>query len=156
AVLSEISLRLDGMPLALELAAARFTLLSPQQVLERLVQRFRFLESDSAGRDHRHRNLSSLLEWSYGLLSAEEQRLLNWTAIFVQSWSTEAFVALDAARGLPTSMPWRTYAPIPEKRCRLDAPPSASSNSCSTEAISQQRSRPRRPPEATTLRRSAS
>lgn len=99
AVLSEISLRLDGMPLALELAAARLTLLSPQQVLERLVQRFRFLESDSAGRDHRHRNLSSLLEWSYGMLSAEEQRLLNWTAVFVQSWSVEAFVALAAALG---------------------------------------------------------
>jgi len=99
AVLSEISLRLDGMPLALELAAARFALLSPQQVLERLVQRFRFLESNSAGRDHRHRNLSSLLEWSYGLLSAEEQRLLNWTAVFVQSWSAEAFVALSAALG---------------------------------------------------------
>ena len=99
AVLSEISLRLDGMPLALELAAARFALLSPQQVLERLVQRFRFLESNSAGRDHRHRNLSSLLEWSYGLLSAEEQRLLNWTAVFVQSWSAEAFVVLAAALG---------------------------------------------------------
>jgi predicted ATPase/DNA-binding winged helix-turn-helix (wHTH) protein len=99
AVLSEISLRLDGMPLALELAAARFALLSPQQVLERLVQRFRFLESDSAGRDHRHRNLSSLLEWSYGLLSAEEQRLLNWSAVFVQSWSAEALVALAAALG---------------------------------------------------------
>lgn len=99
AVLSEISLRLDGMPLALELAAARFALLSPQQVLERLVQRFRFLESNSAGRDHRHRNLTSLLEWSYGLLSAEEQRLLNWTAVFVQSWSAEAFVALAAALG---------------------------------------------------------
>jgi non-specific serine/threonine protein kinase len=99
AVLAEISLRLDGMPLALELAAARFTLLSARQVLERLVQRFRFLESDSAGRDHRHRNLNSLLEWSYSLLSAEEQRLLNWTAVFVQSWSTEAFVALAAALG---------------------------------------------------------
>ncbi|HEY7890350.1 MAG TPA: winged helix-turn-helix domain-containing protein [Steroidobacteraceae bacterium] len=99
AVLSEISLRLDGMPLALELAAARFTLLSPQQVLERLVQRFRFLESDSAGRDQRHRNLSRLLEWSYGLLSAQEQRLLNWTSVFVQSWSVEAFVALAAALG---------------------------------------------------------
>jgi non-specific serine/threonine protein kinase len=99
AVLSEISLRLDGMPLALELAAARFTLLSPQQVLERLVQRFRFLESDSAGRDRRHRNLSSLLEWSYGLLSAKEQRLLNWSAVFVQSWSAEGFFALAAALG---------------------------------------------------------
>ncbi|HEY6514521.1 MAG TPA: winged helix-turn-helix domain-containing protein [Steroidobacteraceae bacterium] len=99
AVLSEISLRLDGMPLALELAAARFALLSPQQVLERLVQRFRFLESDSAGRDQRHRNLSSLLEWSYGLLSAKEQRLLNWSAVFVQSWSAEGFFALAAALG---------------------------------------------------------
>lgn len=99
AILSEISLRLDGMPLALELAAARFTLLSARQVLERLVQRFRFLESASAGRDHRHRNLNSLLEWSYGLLSAEEQRLLNWTAVFVQSWSTEAFVAVAGALG---------------------------------------------------------
>ncbi|HEY6515673.1 MAG TPA: winged helix-turn-helix domain-containing protein [Steroidobacteraceae bacterium] len=99
AVLSEISLRLDGMPLALELAAARFTLLSPQQVLERLVQRFRFLESDSAGRDRRHRNLSSLLEWSYGLLSAKEQRLLNWSAVFVQSWSAEGFFVLAAALG---------------------------------------------------------
>lgn len=99
AVLSEISMRLDGMPLALELAAARFALLSPQQVLERLVQRFRFLESDSAGRDHRHRNLSRLLEWSYGLLSAEEQRLLNWSAVFVQSWSAEAFIPLAAALG---------------------------------------------------------
>lgn len=98
-VLSEISLRLDGMPLALELAAARFALLSAQQVLERLVQRFRFLESDSAGRDPRHRNLNSLLEWSYGLLSAEEQRLLNWSAVFVQSWSAEAFMALAAALG---------------------------------------------------------
>ena len=99
AVLAEISLRLDGMPLALELAAARFTLLSPQQVLERLVQRFRFLESDSAGRDHRHRNLSSLLEWSYGLLSAKEQQLLNWSAVFVQSWSAEGFFAMAAALG---------------------------------------------------------
>jgi predicted ATPase/DNA-binding winged helix-turn-helix (wHTH) protein len=99
AVLSEISLRLDGMPLALELAAARFALLSAEQVLERLVQRFRFLESDSAGRDRRHRNLSSLLDWSYGLLSADEQRLLNWTSVFVQSWSAEALVSLAAGLG---------------------------------------------------------
>ncbi|MBS0393255.1 MAG: winged helix-turn-helix domain-containing protein [Proteobacteria bacterium] len=99
AVLCEICRRLDGMPLALELAAARFALLSPHQVLERLVQRFRFLESDAAGRDGRHRNLRSLLDWSYGLLSAEEQRLLNWSAVFVQSWSAEAFVALAGSLG---------------------------------------------------------
>jgi predicted ATPase len=99
AILGEIVRRLDGMPLALELAAARFALLSPEQVLERLVQRFQFLESDSAGRDYRHRNLRRLLEWSYGLLSSQEQRLLNWSALFVQSWSTDAFISLSAALG---------------------------------------------------------
>jgi non-specific serine/threonine protein kinase len=98
-VLGEICRQLDGMPLALELAAARFALLSPHQVLERLVQRFRFLESGAAGRDHRHRNLRSLLDWSYGMLSSEEQRLLNWSAVFVQSWSAEAFVALAGSLG---------------------------------------------------------
>lgn len=99
AVLGHICLKLDGMPLALELAAARFALLSPEQVLERLGERFKFLESGAAGRDERHRNLRSLLEWSYALLSAEEQRLLNWAAVFVQTWSVEGFLALAAALG---------------------------------------------------------
>ncbi len=99
ATLGDICRRLDGMPLALELAAARFALLSPEQVLERLEERFRFLGSDSAGRDVRHRNLRSLLEWSYGLLSAAERRLLNGTALFVQSWSMEAFVAMAGILG---------------------------------------------------------
>jgi predicted ATPase/DNA-binding winged helix-turn-helix (wHTH) protein len=98
----EICERLDGMPLALELAAARFTLLSPDQVLERLDQRFRFLVSDLAGRDQRHRNLIALLEWSFGLLSTDEQRLLAWLSVFVQSWAVDAVIDLAPAfDGLP-------------------------------------------------------
>lgn len=97
--IAEICHRLDGMPLALELAAARFTLLSPEQVLERLVQRFRFLGSDAAGRDLRHRSLLTLLDWSYALLSAEEQQLINWCTVFVQSWTVDATVGLAAALG---------------------------------------------------------
>ncbi len=94
--LAEICIRLDGMPLALELAATRFALLSPEQVLERLKHRFRFLNSDVAGRDRRHRNLLALLDWSFSLLAAEEQRLLSWFSVFVQGWTVEAAVDLAA------------------------------------------------------------
>jgi len=98
-IIADICERLDGMPLALELAAARFTLLSPAQVLERLDQRFGFLVSDVAGRDPRHRNLIALLEWSYALLSAEEQRFLAWLGVFVQGWTVDAAIYLASAFG---------------------------------------------------------
>ena len=97
--IADICERLDGMPLALELAAARFALLSPDQVLERLEQRFRFLSSDVAGRDHRHRNLVALLEWSFGLLSPAEQRFLAWLGVFVQGWPADAAMDLAAPFG---------------------------------------------------------
>ncbi len=92
--------RLDGMPLALELAAPRFALLSPEQVLERLDHRFRFLVGEVAGRDHRHRNLIALLEWGFALLSPDEQRLLAWLGVFVQGWSVEAVIDLAPAFGV--------------------------------------------------------
>lgn len=98
-VIAEICRRLDGMPLALELAAARFALLSPEQVLQRLDHRFRFLSGDAAGRDPRHRNLLAMLDWSYSLLSSEEQRLLGWLGVFVQGWTMEAAIQLAASLG---------------------------------------------------------
>jgi predicted ATPase/DNA-binding winged helix-turn-helix (wHTH) protein len=97
--IASICRRLDGIPLALELAAARFALLSPDQVLQRLDDRFRFLSSAVAGRDGRHRNLQVLLEWSFALLSAEEQRLLTWFGVFVQGWSVESAIDLAGALG---------------------------------------------------------
>jgi predicted ATPase/DNA-binding winged helix-turn-helix (wHTH) protein len=96
---AQICLRLDGMPLALELAAARFSLLSPAQVHDRLVERFRFLGSDAAGREQRHRSLGTLLDWSYALLSFEEGELLNWCAVFVQTWSAETLISLATSLG---------------------------------------------------------
>ncbi len=95
ATVVEICTRLDGMPLAIELAAARFAVLSAGQVLERLEQRFRFLDSDLSGRDPRHRNLLALLEWSYQLLSVAERRLLHWLAVFMRGWMVEG--AIDVA-----------------------------------------------------------
>jgi hypothetical protein len=95
----EICHRLDGMPLALELAAARFTLLTPDQVLQRLEQRFRFLKGTAAGRDPRHQNLLALLDWSFSLLSAPEQQLLRWFSVFVQGWTVESAVDMAASLG---------------------------------------------------------
>ncbi|HEV2285754.1 MAG TPA: TIR domain-containing protein, partial [Steroidobacteraceae bacterium] len=96
---AEICRRLDGVPLALELAAARFTMLSPEQVLQRLDQRFQFLRGAVAGRDNRHQNLLLLLEWSFSLLSAQEQQLLRWLGVFVQGWTMESAIELAAPLG---------------------------------------------------------
>lgn len=96
AAVVEICRHLDGMPLALELAAARFALLSPEQVLQRLDQRFQFLRGAVAGRDGRHQNLRLLLEWSFSLLSAQEQQLLRWLGVFVQGWSMDSAIELAA------------------------------------------------------------
>lgn len=98
-IVAEICRRLDGMPLALELAAPRFALLSPEQVLQRLDHRFRFLRGDAAGRDPRHHNLLAMLDWGYSLLSKGEQRLLSWLSVFVQGWTMQAVVQLAAALG---------------------------------------------------------
>jgi predicted ATPase len=95
----EICHRLDGMPLALELAAGQFAMLSPAAIRERLQQRFRLPGSDSAGRPRRHQTLYALVDWSYGLLSAQEQRLLCWLGAFVQGWTIDAVEAFgDALR----------------------------------------------------------
>jgi non-specific serine/threonine protein kinase len=96
---AEICRRLDGMPLALELAATRFALLSPEQVLQRLDHRFRFLTGETAGRDPRHSNLLAMLDWSYSLLSCEEQRLLSWLGVFLQGWTMEAAVDFAGSLG---------------------------------------------------------
>jgi non-specific serine/threonine protein kinase len=93
----EICRRVDGMPLALELAAAQFATLSPRDVRERLSRHFGLLASDSAGREPRHETMQSLVEWSYGLLSSREQRLLCWLGVFLQGWTVEAVEAFAGA-----------------------------------------------------------
>jgi non-specific serine/threonine protein kinase len=93
----EICRRLDGMPLALELAAGQFAMLSPAAIRERLGLRFSLLPSDSAGRAVRHRTIQALVEWSYGLLSAQEQRLLCWLGVFLRGWTIDAVEAFGSA-----------------------------------------------------------
>jgi len=95
----EICRRVEGMPLALELAAARFATLSPAAIRERLGQHFAFLASDSAGRERRHQTMQALVEWSYELLSEDEQRLMCWLAVFLQGWTVDAVEALATGLG---------------------------------------------------------
>jgi len=68
-------------------------------VLQRLDQRFQFLRGAVAGRDGRHQNLRLLLEWSFSLLSAQEQQLLRWFGVFVQGWTMESAIELAAVLG---------------------------------------------------------
>jgi predicted ATPase/class 3 adenylate cyclase len=79
---AEISVRLDGLPLALELAAARLRLFSPRDLLERLRQRADALGSGARDLPVRQRTLRSTIEWSYDLLGEEERRLFELLSVF--------------------------------------------------------------------------
>ncbi|MBA3412882.1 MAG: tetratricopeptide repeat protein [Actinobacteria bacterium] len=80
---AEICARLDGLPLAIELGAARVRILSPQALLGRLSQRLALLTGGARDAPARQRTLRDTIEWSYGLLSASEQRLFARISVFV-------------------------------------------------------------------------
>ncbi|WIG58700.1 MAG: hypothetical protein OJF49_001446 [Ktedonobacterales bacterium] len=90
--------KLDGIPLALELAAARVRLLSAQQIVARLDHAFRVLGDGSRTAPPRHQTLRATLDWSYGLLSPPEAALFRRLSVFVGSFSLEAVEAVCAAR----------------------------------------------------------
>jgi predicted ATPase len=90
AAIAEICVRLDGLPLALELAAARVKLFSPTAILARLERRFDLLRADTQDRPDRHHTLRAALDWSYLLLAPEEQRLLRSMAVFVGGCTLDA------------------------------------------------------------------
>lgn len=82
--------RLEGVPLALELAAAWAKLFTPAQMLDRLSHGFAQMESTRPEVPARHRSLRAAVEWSYGLLSPEEQRLFARLSVFRGGWAVEA------------------------------------------------------------------
>ena len=99
---AELCRRLDGLPLALELAAARIKLLSPRAILERLGGRLELLKAvPGAGLPARHRTLRAAVDWSYDLLAADEQALFTSLGVFVGGFSLDgaAAVAGDARPG---------------------------------------------------------
>jgi predicted ATPase/class 3 adenylate cyclase len=93
----EVCRRLDGLPLALELAAARTKLLSPEQLLERLTERLDLL-AGTRDTDERHATLRATIAWSYDLLDEDERRLFRRLAVFRGGCTLEsAEVVCDAA-----------------------------------------------------------
>jgi len=95
-----ICARLDGIPLALELAAARLKLLSPEQIAARLDARFDLLTNGSRTALPRHQTLRATLDWSYDLLSDAERALLRRLSVFVGGWTLEAAEAVCAEGNL--------------------------------------------------------
>ena len=89
-IIEQICQRLDGIPLAIELAAARVKVLSVQQIDDRLFDRFRLLTGGSRTALPRQQTLRALIDWSYNLLSDDEKKLLRGLAVFVGGWTLDA------------------------------------------------------------------
>src|SRR5947209_1219239 len=94
-----ICAHLDGLPLAIELAAARVKHFSPQTLLARLEQGLSVLSGGARDLPARQQTLRGAIAWSYDLLSPEEQQLFRHLAVFVDGWSLEAAEAICQARG---------------------------------------------------------
>jgi tetratricopeptide (TPR) repeat protein len=90
AAVAEICRRLDGLPLAIELAAARTRLLDPHALLARLARSLDALGTGSVDLPERQRTLRATVEWSVGLLEDDERSLLEVAAVFVDGWTVEA------------------------------------------------------------------
>ena len=87
---TEICQRLDGLPLALELAAARAKLFTPAELADRLRDRMAVLTTNARDAPARHRTLRAALEWSYDLLAEHERTLFRRLSAFVGSWTLDA------------------------------------------------------------------
>ena len=101
ATVEEICTRLDGIPLAIELAAARIRVLSPEQLRDRLNDAFRLLKSPARTPIPRHRTLAAAIDWSYNLLTEPEKLLFQRIAVFQGGFTLDAleYVAGESTGG---------------------------------------------------------
>jgi predicted ATPase/transcriptional regulator with XRE-family HTH domain len=114
---SEICRRLDGLPLAIELAAARIALFTPKELLARLDDRFALLTSRARDLPARHLSLRHAIDWSYGLLAPADQLLFRRLSMFVGGCTIEAAEAVcgTADWGLGIG-DWERRSPIPNSQ----------------------------------------
>lgn len=99
AAVAEICVRLDGLPLAIELAAARIKLLTPQAMRDRLDKRLPLLTGGARNLPARQQTLRNAIAWSYDLLNPDEQRLFRELSIFSGGWTFEAAEAIADPSG---------------------------------------------------------
>ena len=97
--IAEICARLDGLPLAIELAAARVKVLSPALILTRLASRLQLLTGGARDMPQRQQTLRAAIDWSYDLLAAAEQKLFRRLSVFVGGSTLEAAEAVCNAKG---------------------------------------------------------
>jgi predicted ATPase len=100
---ASICARLDGMPLAIELAAARVRSMSVDELSEHLDQRFALLTDGSRAALPRHRTLRSMLDWSYDLLTEREQAMLRRVAVFAGGWTLASAEQVSTGDGIDAS-----------------------------------------------------
>jgi predicted ATPase/DNA-binding SARP family transcriptional activator len=104
-VIAQICQRLDGIPLAIELAAARTNMLTVERISVRLDDRFNFLTNGLRTALPRHQTLRALIEWSYELLSEKECLLFRRLSIFMGGWTLEAAEEVCSGNGItPTEL----------------------------------------------------
>jgi len=96
---ADLCVRLEGIPLAIELAAVRLRALSPEQILARLGDRFRLLSAGDPA-DPRHRTLQATLDWSYDLLPQPEQAMWRRASVFAGSFDLDAAEAVCGGDGV--------------------------------------------------------
>ena len=87
---AQVCVRLEGIPLAVELAAARIGMLSAEQISERLGHSLKLLKSEDRTADHRHQTLRAALEWSFDLLGEPEQILFRKLSAFAGGFTLDA------------------------------------------------------------------
>src|ERR1051326_1236594 len=102
-LVAHVCRRLDGIPLAIELAAARVNVLGLQQIADRLDDCFRLLTGGSRSAAARQQTLRATLDWSYALLSPAEQRLFNRLSVFTGGWTIDAAEAVGAGNGVEST-----------------------------------------------------
>lgn len=100
AAVAQICQRLDGIPLAIELAAARMRILPVEQIASRLDDVFRLLTGGSRTALPRHQTLQALIDWSYDLLTEPEKALFRRLAVFARHWTLEACESICGGEGV--------------------------------------------------------
>ena len=147
--LASICHRLDGIPLAIELAAARVRSLSVDEINRKLDQRFQLLTGGSRTALPRQQTLRSLIDWSYDLLSDREGQLLQRLSVFVGGWTLEAAeqvcadegVADDEVLDLLTSLCDKSLVLVDENDGELSLPPAGNGAAIRARAAADERRR---------------